>query len=305
VQDPDLVPFVPSGPPAATARRHGVVVRMWLSAPSVGQGEYVQALVRTTNTRTDPVWMWPGDCGDPGTVVRVDLSSVIRPGLPQDGQAAVYKRRAIRESGVRTGYFDRWEPRPGTADGTHVIVLAECTGVDFPAAWMKLRPGATMEERFVWYPARSMDVQDVRWQPLPPGTVPVATSWYYVGHGTRPRPGRERRPVHPIVATAALGLTGVDPGTPSMPELVDRALADPEFAAWVERWDERRDSWVDVGGWPGPTYPPQPRMSGLAGKAPNGIMEIGLQQRVPGVDYTLGVALVDPWTGEVVDVGFQ
>ena len=278
---------------------------MWLSAPSVGQGEYVQALVRTTNTRTDPVWMWPGECGNPGTSIGVDLSSIIRPGLPQEGKAAAYKRRAVRESGVLRADFERWHPRPDSATGTRVSASAECSGVEFPAAWMKLRPGATMEERFVWYPAHSMDGHDFRWQPLPPGTVTVAASWHYVGHGPRPRPGRQRRPVHPIVATAALELTGVDPGTPSMPELVDRALADPEFAAWVDRWEERRDSWVDIGGWPGPPYPPQPRMSGLAGKAPNGIMEIGLQQQVPGMDHTLGVALVDPWTGEVVDVEFQ
>jgi len=34
-------------------------------------------------------------------------------------------------------------------------------------------------------------------------------------------------------------------------------------------------------------------------------VEISLRQHVPGVDHQSGVALVDPWTGEVVDVGFE
>lgn len=301
VEDPDaeldLVPFTPSGRPAAIARQHGVVVRMWLSASSVGQGEWIQALVRTTNTRADPVWVWPGECLTSSTSIDVDLSSIIRPGLPQEGKAAAYKQRAIRASGVLRSGFQRWHPRPSES-GVQVSAWAECGGYTFPPGWLKLRPGATTEERFVWYPAHLMGV---RWQPLPPGTVTVQAAWRYVGHGPRSRPGRDDRPVHPIVARAPVQLTGVDPGTPSVPELIDRALADPEFRAWVEAHPDDQRGWsADVVGRPGPNYG-----SGLAGKAPNGVVEVSLQQKVPGVDHLMGVALVDPWTGEVVDVGFQ
>jgi hypothetical protein len=279
---------------------------MWLSAPSVGQGEWIQAVVRTTNTRSDPAWMFPGECGDPGTTVSVDLEPVVRQGLPQTGRAGVYKRRAIRESVANSAGFERWRPQPSAPAGMRVSAMAECGGIPFPRAWLKLGSGATMEERFAWYPARAMDSGRVsRWQPLPPGTVTVAAAWYYAGHGRRPRAGREDRPARPIVAEAPLVLTGVDPGTPSLPELIDRALMDPEFRAWVEAQPIDPDDWVDVTGWPGPTYGSQPRMSGLVGKAPNGIMEIGLQQQVPGVEHTLLVALVDPWTGELVDIGYQ
>jgi hypothetical protein len=35
------------------------------------------------------------------------------------------------------------------------------------------------------------------------------------------------------------------------------------------------------------------------------MVETWLNQRIPGSPHTIGVALVDPWTGELVDVGFQ
>jgi hypothetical protein len=59
------------------------------------------------------------------------------------------------------------------------------------------------------------------------------------------------------------------------------------------------------GGWPGPGYPPQPRFAGLAERARDGIVEVALIRDLPGHPDTMGVAMVDPWTGEVVKVDFQ
>ncbi len=112
--------------------------------------------------------------------------------------------------------------------------------------------------------------------------------------------------MRPIVATATLQLTGADSGMPSFPELVDAALADPRFAEWVELRSEGQHAWVSVAGWPGPTYPPHPYLEALDGRAPNGIVVLVLQKAAPGdADPWLGQALVDPWTGEVVDVVFE
>jgi hypothetical protein len=304
VEDPDLTHFDPNAAPAASARRQGVVVEMWLSAPSVGQGEYVQAIVRATNTRSDPVWMALGECGDPATTVDVDLSSIVRPGLPQTGLAAGYKRRAVRASGVRTASFERWR-RSGPQDhGIQVSALAECTGVEDPAASLReVGSGATIEERFLWYPG--WDVLGGRWQPLPPGFVPVTVAWYYAGHGRQATPGGETRPVRAIVATTDLELTGTDATAPSVPELVDSALADPRFGDWVRARPADGRQWVTVIGWPGPTYPSHQHLDTLAGRAPNGIVVLGLQQKVSGSDQRIGAALVDPWTAEVVDVVFE
>jgi hypothetical protein len=62
--------------------------------------------------------------------------------------------------------------------------------------------------------------------------------------------------------------------------------------------------WVHVDGWAGPTYPSHQHLESLVGKAPNGIVVLWLQTGAPDGDITpwFGQALVDPWTGEVVDV---
>ena len=52
--------FEPDGPPDATKTRHGVRVELWLSSASVAPGEWVQALVRTTNLRDTPACSWSG-----------------------------------------------------------------------------------------------------------------------------------------------------------------------------------------------------------------------------------------------------
>lgn len=39
-EEPDLEPFMARGPPDAVGRRKGVIVRLWLERPSVGQGEW-------------------------------------------------------------------------------------------------------------------------------------------------------------------------------------------------------------------------------------------------------------------------
>jgi hypothetical protein len=299
VSDPGITPFAPTGTPDATARRHGVVVRMWLSSPSVGQGEYVQAVVRATNTGSGPAWMVPGECRQPSTTVDVDLSSLVRPGILQDGRAASYKRRAVRRSGVERASFERWQPVRSSEQGVRTLASAECTGEEHPS-WIRVGPGETLEEPFQWYPR--WDHVHGRWQPLPPRTVPVTVTWSYAGRGRRPAQAWERRPAARIVATTTLQLTGSDPGLPSFPELVDRALADPRFGDWVRTSSPADDLWVD--GWPGPTYPSHQHLESIAGKAPNGIVVLPLQKGAPEGDTVpwLGEALVDPWTGAVVDV---
>ena len=200
-----------------------------------------------------------------------------------------------------TASFDRWIPGRRSFGGIRTSAAAECAGVEGPA-WVKLRPGGTLEERFVWYPGWA--TAGDRWQPLPPGIVPVTTTWYYAGHGRGFQRRREVGPVTPIAATAKLQLTGTDPGLPSFPELVDSALADPRFGDWVRsssEWDHR---WVNVDDWPGPSYPSHQHLESLAGKAPNGIVVLWLQKATPDGDVRpwFGQALVDPWTGQVADV---
>jgi hypothetical protein len=69
--------------------------------------------------------------------------------------------------------------------------------------------------------------------------------------------------------------------------------ADPTRKGWSRYY-------VKANYWPGPGYP------GTLGNTydhPDGILELELQQRLPGeTDETPGWILLDPWTGEVIDV---
>jgi hypothetical protein len=301
--EPDLAPFEPQGLPDAVGRRHGVVVRLWLEHPRVEQGEWIQAVVRTTNSRSGPVWMWPHACGTSSTRIDIDLRPIVEPGVAQTGKAQAFKRRAVNRSGAVDANFSEYEP-PATAT---IWRFVECMPV-VPTPWIRLRPGATMTERFAWYPARGMDNLEERYQPLSPGKVPVTAIWHYAGHGARPRASQDlvrRSPRRPITATASLELAGVDPGTPSVPGLVDRALADPRFRAWVEAHADGEHWDVYVSEWSPETPLRQQRWRGLAGRVPNGFVEIMLAQKIPGLEYQLGSALLDPWTGELLDVGYQ
>jgi hypothetical protein len=292
--------FEPSGPPDATRTKHGVRVDLWLSSPAVAPGEWVQALVRTTNLRGEPVYAWANGCQTSGTSVTVDLSSVVPPGETQTGNAAAFKQEAIR--GAVADWFEPWrEIRRYYTLGTGVRRdFIECTPVT-PSN--RLGPGASRDEHFAWYPASSFDEEGVWFQPLPPGAVKVSVSWPFISRGA-PATTDSRslyRMIRPIRATARLELTGDGPGTPSMPELVDSALADPEFRAWVDA-HPHRDPWpgVSVIGFPGPTYEHNLWLSDLASPPRTGILVLEQDRGV--VDR--GAAFLAPWTGEVLEVWF-
>jgi hypothetical protein len=291
--------FRPDGRPNATATRHGVRVDLWLSSSSVAPGEWVQALVRTTNLRDEPAWSWSGECRTSGTRLAIDLGAIIPPGDVQTGNAAAFKRQAMRWRSESA--FTPWrylEEDDASAGSGYAFV--ECT---IPSGPLKLEAGASNDERFAWYPADSFD-GEVWFQPLPPGPVTVTVSWPFLGRGDRPSMDSRRahRTVRPIEATAGLAITGDGPGTPSLPELVDIALSDPEFRAWVDA-EPSRERWcrwcVSVNGWPGPTYENHLYLSGLGDTAPTGVLTLELDRQ-----QTRGIIVLEPWTGEVIDVHF-
>ena len=266
--------------------------------PRSAPGEWVQALVRTTNLRDEPAYAWANSCQTSGTTVTVDLEAVIPPGQAQTGNAAAFKEMATR--GAMAAWFEPWrEVRRyyRLATGARRAFI-ECTPM---TPLNKLGPGASRDEHFAWYPASSFDEQ-AWYQPLPPGPVRVSVSWPYIGHGS-PSTADSRslyRMTTPITATARLELTGDGPGTPSVPELVDIALADPEFRAWVDAHPQRGDWSGGRGGAPGPTYEHHLWLSDIADAPSTGIVTFELDRR----KVNRGVISLDPWTGEVLDVRF-
>jgi hypothetical protein len=288
----------PSGRPDATRTRDGVKVELWLSSPSVAPGEWVQAVVRTTNVGKSPTWYWPGECWTSGTRVRVDLSAIVPQGQPQSGNAATLKKAALAGE-LWDSFAHRRDARDGTVWPGDGRIVVECTNVTTAA--LSLKPGATREERFAWYPAHSYD-GETWFQPLPPGPIEVTVSWPYVGRGERPKvqPGHSDRAVDPIEATATLQVTGAGPGTPSLADLVDIALVQPSFRAWVDAEPPiRRMDQVSVLGWPGPTYEHHLFLASLKDAPRTGVLSIELDR---GMDR--GIVFLDPWTGEVLDVPF-
>jgi len=261
-------------------------------------------VVRTTNLGDDAAWASPGSCDSSGTHVQADVSDAIPRGVAQSGNAARFKEKAVRDSGIRIHDFQPWSDVRRDITGGRGTVWAECT-----PSWVahKLRARDRTVERFAWYPSWNFHRDEMPLQPLPPGTITITATWPFVSRGERPVLVDEvQPPVDLISLTVPLTITGAGPSTPSVPELVDRALADPEWAAWVDE-DADRSSWsyVWVTAWPGPDYPDHPLWAGLTDLDPWGIVTLELIQGEVGMPGTRGVIHLDPWTGEVLDVALQ
>jgi hypothetical protein len=221
--------------------------------------------------------------------------------VEQQGNAAELKRKAVRRALYMWAGFDkrkdvlRWVTSSAAAVPGRALV--ECT---VPSEPRRLGPRATVTERFAWYPASSFD-EDVRFQPLWPGTAPVTASWPFLGRGEMPSGTSQSmwRSIERIEATADIEIGGDGPGTPSLPELVDRALAHPRFRAWVDE-DPTRESWngVSWAGASGPTYPHNMYSIGLEDAPRDGLVWLELDRHHVG----RGVVTLDPWTGEVLRV---
>ena len=160
-----------------------------------------------------------------------------------------------------------------------------------------------MIERFAWYPVGSFE--DDPWlHPMWPGAGTVTVSWPYLSRGAPPSTSVRQtwRMVEPIDVTAAIEVTGEGPSASGLPELVDLALADPRFRAWVEA-DPTRRSWrgASASAESGPTYQPNLYLWNLPDPPSTGVVFVGLERAIDGQSHR-GIVTLDPWTGEVLQV---
>lgn len=310
-------PDWPSGKPAASTTDRGIRLDLWLSTTEAAPGDWVQAIVRATNVGRDTAWVAAGQTCDPGTQTRVDLdlAPVVRMGLEQTGAAAAFKEHLVREADLARDHF-----RSPTAvlapDGAlTAVALAECATAKPEYFVEPLRPGGTRTERFYWRAAQPVPYGPRgRLQPLDPGTVPVTVRWALSGRGARPDPNTPPALDRPVVVRSAITLTGDGPGTPSFPELIDAALAEPIWRAWVEQDRTGQDVVSEAETLRGPFYPVTPatiRRLVLDGTAANGALELvlGTVDRLPDgrirTWLTLAATYIDPWTGEVIGTWFR
>ena len=218
-------------------------------------------------------------------------------GETQTGNAAAYKERVTKH------WMPEWVPAWVYLDQLWATATAwaECGIVPGP---LELRPGQSRVEHFAWYAGDRLSRDSGLWRPPFPGTASFTVEWPFLSRGDRPRISDSRRVrTDPIRLAVPLTITGDGPGTPSLDQLVDVALADPAWRAWVEA-DPSRNGWdrdyVRAHYWAGPDYP-GPFLNTF--DHPNGILQLTLDQRLPGeADTVPGWILLDPWTGEVIHV---
>jgi hypothetical protein len=306
----DTFPEWPTGKPTATTIDRGIRLDLWLSSTQAAPGDWVQAIVRATNVGRDTAWVRTGDLCSPGTETRVlvDLLAAMPQGVAQSGRAGAFKALAL-ERGITDHFRSPVVIFGREAAGPLVDVWAECTIEPIPQV-EPLQPGRTRTERFYWQAVeRQTYGRRGQVRPLFPGTVPVTASWAFAGRGDRPSRDRLERWIPPIKATSAVKLTGDGPGTPSIPELLDAALTDPEFGAWVAEHPFEKgwviwQSHLRAGSYS--AYLDRNRYL-TPENAPNGALElfVGRQTRTdsPSLHPKAGIYL-DPWTGAVIDRWF-
>jgi len=297
----------PSGAPTASTTDRGVRLDLWLSATEAAPGDWIQAIVLATNVGDDTAWVRTGDeCSRrTQTSVEVDLGPTTPMGITQTGLAGYFKDHLLA-GGI--GDHFRSPDRVLERDPSGIVgtAWAECTNVHPDLLVEPILPGGTRTERFYWQAGRP-DPYGPRGGLLPlfPGTVPVTLTWAFAGRGAHPDQERLARWIGPIRVSSAIDLTGDGPGVPSYPELIDAALADPEFGAWVLEHPFQQ-GWVI---WHADLRPALynaylGRDRYLGDNAPNGAVELfvghGTRVNSPSLDPRAAVYL-DPWTGAVID----
>jgi len=244
----------------------------------------MSALLRVTNVgeATIRVPGYPDNipCQSP-ILGGVDLQDLWAPGVDWSGNAGIFKAAALGAGSP-------------TSLGTEIAGRdpdATCLDVGLPAG--RMRPGASFDlsrqawVRYLW-----------RDQPLPTGTASVGyrLTFYRAGRYR----GEDRRRSF-VEVRAPLAIAGTDVAYPSPQTLIDAALAQPEFLAWIETRDfvEEWNPYVEgIEPLKGMTFA---EIDPLGGPAPEETVGIGAfaQGSAPG---SFGSVIIDPWDASVEEV---
>ncbi len=167
-----------------------------------------------------------GGCGDPGSI-SIDLRPAFAPGRDWPGLLGRFKA-----AGLGDGFEN-----PAAA----FYVAADRFGQDIACAASlqveELAPGATLELRAGWDGtfggARAH---------APTGPVVVTAAFAFIGiAGEVANEDTDTDPIEVHIQTTVAGVAGAAPLSPAL--AIDAALADPQFAAWVQASPE--DRWIN------------------------------------------------------------
>jgi hypothetical protein len=261
--------------------RDGVRLDLWVPTEPVAAGAWVSALLRVTNVGEVAIRVY----GYPDNIAcqnqtgsRVDLTGLWSAGVDWSGNAGIFKGVVLDGNPATVGM-----------DVASVDPDAVCLDVGLPAG--RMRPGASFDlqlqawVRYLW-----------RDQPLPTGTAHVE-SWFGF---TRRSPGGADREIT-VEVRAPLAIAGTDVAYPSPQTIVDAALAQPEFLAWIETRDLTGEWSPAVHGIEPPRGRTFAEVDPMGGPAPQETVEIGAfaEGTAPG---TWGRVIIDPWDASVDEV---
>jgi len=260
------------GPATASQSSDGFLVEFWLDKLHVEPGDRVSALVRVTNEgNKSPMWE-SNTCFDGPAPIAIVGAEPLEPGKSWTGNAALFKSTVLNYLGVAP------DGRPPLGK----FIDASRIDIDQPAACSLMsdtkpfKPGEVEEARLAW------DVGAPRGMPLDAGQMTVAAR-FVTDEIT-------------VVAEAGLDLTAGSPAGLTDVDYVDAALAQPDFAAWLN--DRPKASWINpmLEFWPTdqgamPNFEPYK-------SAMNGAVDVGLFAEDAGT----GVfdVVLDPLTAEVL-----
>lgn len=264
-------------PPTATSQEDGIVVELWLDARDVALGDRLLALVRVTNRgNTSPTWE-SNICGFGPAHITVEGPAGLPEGRSWDGLAAEFKREVLAEFGaVRDGHADLgsfWD--------------AEMIDVDNMAcpAYSQVRPfvpGQSVQKLLAW---------DARAKPGLNVTAGQATVT-----------ARFESSAGSVTAETVVEIKDSSPRTLTVVDYVDTALAQPDYAAWLEELP--RSSWINtsVTFWPNEEgrYPPRAEYD----DATTGAVDVGLIRNGANLEEG-GAVIIDTGTGEVLGTRFD
>jgi len=247
----------PTRPPTLSKERGGVRLEVWLPKRTLSPGEWLTVHVRITNERKGPIHL-----GCYPTRSRLRVHELFDRGRVWTGNAASFKRAVLELT---------WLGSPQLANGPASCPQGETGGT-------RLRPGGHLE-----YDARLVPRYGVRDQPLPAGRLPLTTTLSYATNDW----GVPRRTV---TVGGEVELDGPPWPWASPQQIVDAALADPRFAAWLDDQGPGccRSATFEVVEAPGSIYWPE---HGFEGPAPDGTVYLST--------FPSSV-LLDPWTAQVI-----